>query len=102
MSLEEFLQLIQPNLTVIAVLITAAIVFIQLFWKFIKFEERIREQNTVKIKELNLGYRARQIDIKITTLYEKVKKEGYIKAINGIYERYPLYQIRLSNLILCA
>jgi len=82
MSFEEFLKLIQPNLTIFAVLFTFSIVLIQLFWKFLKYEGIIREENLNKIKDLNSSFRSKKIEGKIKSLLTDFKQNGFKLAIN--------------------
>ena len=91
MNLEEFLKLIQPDLTVIAALFTFSILFLQLFWKFLGYEGKLREENLSKIKALILDFRSKKIETKLKEWFKGNKFEGFKMAIetlfNAIYSK---------------
>ncbi len=86
MNLEEFLKLIQPNLTVIATLFAFSILFIQLFWRFLGYEGKLSEENLSKIKELILNFRAKKIETKLKEWFKGNKYDGFKMAIDTLLD----------------
>jgi|ERR1043165_1000262 hypothetical protein len=87
MTLEEFLQAIQPNLTVFACLFAFLILFIRLFWFFLKYETTIRDENLTRVKDLL----SNSLDVQIVKpLQEELGRNielGYKYAVDLFYPK---------------
>ncbi len=85
MTTAQFLQQIQPNLTVITALFAFLILFVKLFWFFLGYEKTLREENLSRLQDLVNNEQDVQI---VKPLQDELSKNielGYNYAISLFY-----------------
>jgi hypothetical protein len=80
--MEDFLKLIKPDLTLIATLFGFLILFLQLFWRFLNYEDKLRDENLSRVKDLNFSFRKKHIEKKISEWYIEIKTNTFKWAID--------------------
>lgn len=78
MKIEQFLQLISPNITLYSVLLTFAIISFKTFKLFWKYEKDLRDENFNRMKDLLGSFRRKYI--------EPIINQKLIESIEVAYE----------------